>query len=157
MNSSRDFLAIVLAAVWFLSIIASLSLFFLHHSGETERVIFFPKFDQAELEGEPRIVPSKKTQEEDILLLAREIVLGPFNVHYDRLLPQSTDVESVLLRGDTLYVDFSLDPILVEEGSVLSFREQIEAVKKTIAFNFPSVERINISFKGETPEFPELK
>ncbi len=155
MSSSRDYLAIVLAALWFVSIIASLSLFYINHSGETERVIFFPKYDQAELEGEPRILPSKDSKEEEILLLAREIVLGPFSIYYDRVLPQSTDVEGVLLRGRTLYLDFSLDPVLGEEGSVLSFQEQIEAVKKTITFNFPSVERINVSFKGETPELTE--
>ena len=153
----KDYLAIGLLGLWLLSFFVAATLFFFTHGGRTERVLFFPEYDKARVRGEARILPKKENREDDILLLTRELVLGPFEVHYDRVFPKSTDVESVLLRDGSLYIDFSLDPILRNEGSVLSFEEKIGVLKRTIRFNFPSVESIRVSFKGESPELGELR
>jgi hypothetical protein len=40
---------------------------------------------------------------------------------------------------------------------VLSFQEQIEAVQRSVRFNFPSIEEIIVSFRGETPELSDLR
>lgn len=153
---SRDYTAIAPLVVWGLALVVSFALFFLTHDGMAERVIFFPRHREQAVEGEPRRLPVKHDMEKDIQLLVRETILGPFNINYDRLLPLDTEVKSVILRGEKLYLDFSIDPVLQQEGSVLSLPEKIGALKRTIQFNFPSVELITVTFRGQTPKMEEL-
>jgi hypothetical protein len=153
----KDYLSITTLGIWIIALALSAVLFVFIHGGKTERVLFFPRYNESELVGESRILPGKATVEDDIELLVSEIVLGPMEIHHDRVLPKTTDVQSVILREDTLYIDFSLDPVLKKGTSVLSFQEQIEAVQRSVRFNFPSIEEIIVSFRGETPELSDLR
>lgn len=153
---SRDYTAIAPLIIWGLALVLSFVLFFLSHDGMVERVIFFPRHREQAIEGEPRRLPVKADTEKDIQLLVRETILGPFNINYDRVLPLDTEVRSVIFRGDKLYLDFSIDPVLQQEGSVLSLPEKIGALKRTIQFNFPFVELITVTFRGQTPKMEEL-
>ncbi|MFO7849930.1 MAG: hypothetical protein R6V67_08220 [Spirochaetia bacterium] len=155
-KSSYKYSIVVPLAIWAAALVLSLTLFFLSYDGMVERVIFFPKYREQTLEGEPRRLPKKGELEKDIQLLIQETVLGPFNIHYDRVLPLDTELESILLREERLYLDFSLDPVVQQEESVLSLSEKIEAVKRTVRFNFPSVELITVTFRGQTPKMEEL-
>lgn len=153
---SRNYTVTAPAVIWGFSLLLSFALFFLTHDGMVERVIFFPRHREQVIEGEPRRLPVKENREKDIQLLVKETILGPFNINYDRVLPLNTEVRSVIFREDRLYLDFSIDPIVQKEGSVLSLPEKIEALKRTIQFNFPSVELITVTFRGQTPRMEEL-
>ncbi len=138
-----------LAAALFLSVLLfSLS----GESRSTERVLFFQEYRSADFTGEVRELPKKASKEADIELLVREIILGPIDIHNDPLLPEDADVRSVMLRDKTLYVDFSIDVIFQRQDSVLSFSEVLDGVRRTITFNFPSVERIVFTIRGEIPD-----
>ncbi len=153
---SRNSTAVVPSVIWGLALVISLTLFFLTHDGMVERVIFFPRHREQVIEGEPRRLPVKESTEKDIQLLVEETILGPFNINYDRLFPLDTKARSIILRDGKLYLDFSMDPVLQQEGSVLSLPEKIGALKRTILFNFPSIELITVTFRGQTPKMEEL-
>ncbi len=154
---SKDYLFLTILGVWTLSLLLALFLFFFIHDKQVERVLYFPLYNEAELEGELRRLPKKANREDDIELLVRELILGPFDIHHSRVLPKDTDVESLLLRKGRVYVDFSLDPVLKKEGSILSLAEQIAALERTIRFNFPSVEDIMVTFSGQSPKLEDLR
>jgi phosphatidylserine decarboxylase len=154
---SKDYLFLTILGIWVFSLLLALFLYFFVHEKEVERILYFPRYNAAELEGEVRRLPKKADREKDIELLLREIILGPFDIHHARVLPKDTDVESLLLRKGRVYVDFSLDPVLKQEGSLLSLSERIAAVKRTIRFNFPSVEEIMVTFGGQSPNLQDLR
>jgi hypothetical protein len=142
-----------LSGALLLTLLLSVLLFVLSGESDTrERVLYFPLYRSAEFEGEVRELPKKDSREADLKLLVEEIILGPFNIHHDPLLPEEADVRSVLLRDETLYVDFSIDVIFQREGSILSLNEVLEGIRKTVTFNFPFVERIVFTVRGEVPE-----
>jgi hypothetical protein len=142
-----------LAGTLLAALVLSSLLFFLGGESRTrERVLFFPAYRTADFEGEIRELPRKESLEADIRLVVEEIILGPFGIHHDPILPESADVRSVMLRDDTLYVDFSIDVIFQREDSILSLGEVLDGIRRSITFNFPSVERIVFTVRGEVPE-----
>jgi hypothetical protein len=142
-----------LSALLLLALAVSLLSFFLGGESATrERVLFFPQYRTADFEGEVRELPVKDSTEDDIQLLVEEIILGPFDIHHDPILPEEADVRSVMLRGETLYIDFSIDVIFQREESILSLEEVLDGIRRTVTFNFPAVEQIVFSVRGEVPE-----
>ena len=112
------------------------------------RIIFFPDESTQEWRGEERKVPHHSTPEEAVHALIKEIILGPAKLRLIRAMPKDTYVRSVLLRGETLYVDFSEHPAEPDSNTDISFEAMLEGVKKTVLYNFPSIEYVVVFIGG---------
>ena len=112
------------------------------------RVIFFPDESAQEWRGEERKVPHHSTPEEAAHALIKEIILGPAELRLARALPKDTYIRSVLLRNDTLFVDFSEHPAEPEGNMGISFEAMLEGVRRTVLYNFPSIERVVVFIGG---------
>ena len=94
-----DSLAALLVCVLGLLLLISALLFFLKGNDGQNRVLFFPLYRSSECRGEERYLPRKDTVEQEVELLIREILLGPFDVDLVPVLPRDGKVRTVMLRG----------------------------------------------------------
>lgn len=146
-----DRLTLFLLGSWGLLLLISAFLFFLHGIDREKQVLFFPRYRSSECRGEERLLPRKDTPEQEIELLVREILLGPFDVDLVPVLPTDGRIRTVLLRNGRLYLDFSTDIVFQEGNSTLSFGEALDCVGKSVMFNFPQVEEIIYTVNGNRP------
>ncbi len=152
-----DRITIILAGVLALSLLVSLLLFLLHGTDMQKQVLFFPEYRSSECSGEQRLLPTKPSTEQEIELLVREILLGPFEVNNVPLLPQESSIRTIMLRDYRLFIDFSIDVVFQAAEARLSFQEALNCVKKSITFNYPKIEQIVFTVNGEQPEFDETE
>ena len=82
----------------------------------------------------------------------QEMILGPIELKLGRALPKTTKIRSILVRDKKLFLNFSDDIIFSESSLALSFQEMIQAVKKTVTFNFPWIEDIVVFVEGQQPK-----
>lgn len=140
-----------------LSLIVSLLLFFLHGTDRQKQVLFFPEYRSSECSGEQRLLPTKPSTEQEIELLVKEILLGPFDVNYVPVLPQESSIRSIMLRENQLFIDFSVNVVFQAADSRLSFQEALNCVRKSITFNYPQIEEIVFTVNGEQPKFDDTE
>ncbi len=150
-----DKVTIVLIGVLAVSLLVSLLLFFIHGTQMHNQVLFFPEYRSSECSGEERLLPTKPTVEQEVELLVKEILLGPFNADYVRVLPQDSSIRTIMLRESTLYLDFSVDVVFQESDSRLSFEEALDCVRKSITFNYPKIDKIVFTVNGIEPKTAE--
>ena len=112
------------------------------------RVIFFPDESNGEWRGEERKVPHQPNTEDAAHALIKEIILGPARLRLMRALPKNTTVRSVMLREGTLYVDFSDHFSVPENSTDMPFQAMVDGVKRTILYNFPSIEGVVVFIGG---------
>jgi len=130
----------------------SLALFLLFADNHQEVVLFFPNDSNHRLTGESRVIPRHGTIEENLTTLVDGLILGPEKLQHDRALPRATQIRSLMLRKGVLYIDFSPDILFPEQETSLGFIESLTAVKKTITFNYPEIDRILITVDGQEPK-----
>ncbi len=147
-----DRTTIILAGALALIFLISAVSYLIWGNEQEEQVLFFPVNQTLEARGEGRILPRKDTKEQEIELLVREILLGPFNVNYMPVVPGDSRIRSILLREETLYIDFTIDVVFQEAGSALSLRESLAYIGRSIQFNFPRVRKIVYSINGNQLE-----
>lgn len=152
-----DRITIVLLGVLALSLIVSLLLFLLHGTDMQKQVLFFPEYRSSECSGEQRLLPTKDSTEQEIELLVKEIILGPFDVNYVSVLPQESSIRTIMLRDSQLFIDFSVDVVFQAAESRLSFQEALNCVEKSITFNYPKIEQIVFTVNGEQPKFDDTE
>ena len=112
------------------------------------RVIFFPDESTGDWRGEERKIPHFASIEDAAYALIKEIILGPAKLRLMRALPKNTVLRSVLLREEILYVDFSDHLAVPENAAELSLETMIDGVKRTILYNFPSIEGVVVFVGG---------
>ena len=117
-----------------------------------ERVLFFPDESGDGTYGELRRLPLRNDLAGDIELYVNELILGPANIDFYRLFPESVKLESLLLDDQTLYLGFSENLIITAETVPLSFTGILEAVKTAVLFNFPEIEGVHAAVGGEPAE-----
>lgn len=138
------------------SLALSLALYAVFPPERTRRVLFFPGAATSRLSGEVRYLLDTPSRETDIEELLEAYLLGPVNVHFLRVLPKETTVHALLYRDGVLYLDFS-PAILFEEQEVpLDTEGIVEAVRKTLSFNFPYIQRIVLTVNGQLPHSPHF-
>lgn len=147
-----DRITIILVGVIALSLTVSLLLFLINGTDKHRQVLFFPEYRSSECVGEQRVLPTKPTVEQEIELLVKEILLGPFDVNSVAVLPQESILQTIMLRENRLFLDFSIHVIFQENESRLSFDEALACVRKTITFNYPQIEKIVFTVNGEQPK-----
>jgi len=130
----------------------SLALYLILADSKQEVVLFFPNDTNHQLTGEMRVVPRKATIEENLTELVNGLILGPETLRHDRALAKSTAIRSLLVRGSLVYLDFSPGILFPEGTTSTGFIESLDAVRKSIRFNFPEIKKIIITVNGELPK-----
>ena len=137
-----------------LAIFLSLSAFlFVRYDNNWHRyVLFFPKYTSPDtIEGEIRKVRLQDDREENISSFIHELILGPADVRYLNIMPENGDVNTVLLRGNELFVDFSYSILFSDEQTQLTLKERFALLSKSIKWNFSDITKINYTINGEVP------
>lgn len=151
MNKRLVQLVCSLGGILLVFFLVSLFLFIFLEGDTVERVLFFPHDISGELLGERRTMPKQETTEEDVELYLRELLLGPSAFVHRNLFPENTDLNAVILRDKSLFIDFGEKIIFAQEYINKNFDWVVDAVKKAVRFNFPSIDTIIITINGQQP------
>lgn len=142
-------LTLVLLSALIIALVGSLSIYFFIDNVHVTRTFFFPE-RTGRLSGEIRRLPEQKSSEAKIELFVNELILGPFSIDHERLVPENTKLLSLMFRdGNTVYLDFSADLVVHDDSSILSLGEMVLGIKKNIFYDFPFVKKIIVSVDGE--------
>ncbi len=141
---------IIIGGIFVLLFAFSLVLYLLLDNN-VRRVLFFPMQNSKDVVSEVRYLSKRATEEQNIELLVEEIILGPSRENHAILLPKELNVESVMLRNNTLYLDLSEEIVLNEVELRLGFEKSIRVLANTVMFNFRNVRRVFVFINGEIP------
>lgn len=122
----------------------------------TARVLFFGGAG-GELAGETRYLPRRDGRAEQLRLLVEELILGPRSRDYAAALPRSTGVRSVMVHGDTAYVDLSAAAWLDGIDGGLQGADRLRALASTLLFNAPWLRRAWLLIDGQAPADPAVR
>lgn len=115
-------------------------------------VLFFPKYtDPAQIEGEIRKIRHHDDQETNLKRVIHELMVGPGDVRLLRIMPANGEVNTVLYRDGTAYIDFSAAILFSEDVSPLTLEERLDLLSKSLYWNFPEIKSINYTINGEVP------
>ena len=120
------------------------------------RVLFFGGAE-GELAGETRYLPRREGRSEQLRLLVDELILGPRSRDHAAALPRSTRVRSIMIHGDTAYVDLTAAAWLDDPGSGLQGADRLRSVASTLLFNAPWLRRAWLFVDGQTPDDPAVR
>lgn len=146
--SSKTINLIVWSSIFAAAFLFSLIMFLARPGRKDRLVLFFPSETTAEWVGEGRNIPHMRETEDSVHELLKEIALGPTRLRLDTALPKQTRVRSVVLREDTLYVDFSEHVTTDASTLTLPLDQMLEGVKKSVLFNFPDISDVVIFVRG---------
>ena len=142
----------VYGGVFVFIFLVSLVLFLFFADNQQEIVLFFPNDSNHRLTGEMRVIPRKPSVEGNVTELVNDLILGPEKLSHDRALAKSTTIRSLMVRGNELYLDFSPDILFPEGDTSTGFTESLDAVRKSVRFNFPEIKQVVITVNGELPK-----
>ena len=148
----RNRTAFVWGSVFLFVLLLSLLLFLFVDNRQSQIVLFFPNYANHRLTGEERFVPRHSTESQGIETVVNELILGPEQLRHDRALARETTVRSLLVKGNTAYVDLSAGILFPTEAVALSFEESLQAIKRSIRFDFPSIKQVIITVEGQEPQ-----
>ena len=139
------------------TLVLSLLLFLLFGNGRVERTVFFPAHSGRRLIAEQRFIPRQGSLEKDIKEVAEEVLLGPSRPDAKRLFPRGATVIAAMVSGRTLYLDLS--PMLLAQDPEVPLRGRtaLDALARTIRFNFPRFRGVVFFIDGQAPRFAENK
>ena len=119
----------------------------------TRYLMWYPGATEGRANGEFHLVPRRGDFEDRVELYIEDYLLGPQTVAAERSLPESFDVDRVILGGDrTLYVDLAPEPFretMVDIGRFDTFRTLLE---RGIHHNFRRVRRVSYTIGGQVPK-----
>jgi spore germination protein GerM len=140
----------ITAAGLLLLLLISLVLYWARPIQSVQRVLFFPTEVSPELVGEIRAIANRREREDDIIAVIKELILGPMELWNRRALPREARLRSVLLRNGVAYVDLS-EHVLFSSDFRPALDEMIEALRKTVLYNFRRVRRVVVFVEGQLP------
>jgi hypothetical protein len=143
---------IIWAGVFVAAFLISL-IIFLARPGRTDQfVLFFPSETTDEWIGEARNIHHTREIEKSIQALLQELALGPITLRLEPALPKGTGVRSVLLRERTVYLNFTAHLAVLEAGFQISFDAMLAGVRKSVLYNFPTIDEVVIYVDGASTE-----
>jgi len=156
LSTSIQYMKQQLSIVWIglliIFFLLSLGFFLFKRQKEEARLFMFPDAKTAVLEGEKRWLTNSGPLEDRIRMYVEDLVLGPMDLSHDRLVPLDTRVNSVLLRGDRVYIDFSSQFLFIEDEEIpLTFTEILTILHESVQINFRKVKDVVITINGEEP------
>jgi len=154
-TANRQEKLLILGAILLLAtFLISLTFFFVLQRDEAQRVLFFPGNISDEISGEERFVANYRDAERNMRVLVEEVILGPTSLYRSRVLPKDTRIQLFMLRDDVVYVDLSRDALQSDEAVRLDFGEASGVLKRSVRFNFRSVEDVVVTVDGQLPYEP---
>jgi hypothetical protein len=147
----KNRISLILGGILAFSLVVSLFLFLYLNHGWVERVLFFPRYTDTVSGGETRRLPKRDTREEELMFFLEEIILGPTNIENIPIVPEETELRSVMFRDQVLYLDLSEDILFQTSGRPLPLERRMALIKRSVLFNFPWVKEIIITINGEIP------
>jgi hypothetical protein len=149
--------AAIVGLVFLGTLVVSLLLFLLLGNERVGRIFFFPTQGGRRLVAEQRDVPRRPGIEKDITELADGVLLGPTRHDALRLFPRGVTVTSAMVSGRVVYLELS-PQVLVDDPEVpLKGRDALDALARSIRYNFPMVKEVVFFIDGQQPRFPEKK
>ena len=113
-------------------------------------VLFFPRSQNLTLAGESRpVLPGGDGLEGSARNVVEELLLGPADSRFLPVLPKDTRVRETLYRKGRLYVDLSEEAVFARNPPLPL---GLEAVRKTLRYNFPTLGGIILTINGREPE-----
>jgi len=141
------FVPTALMAVLFITVLVM----FNFEKGRTQYVLFFPldtmKGENAEIRN---IYRSSETQHK-MSLFVHELMLGPEILQMNPFIPSGTKLKSLILKGNSLYLDFNKDFIKDIPVTPIGYKEKINYIRQNISFNFPHIKEIVVTVEGQIP------
>lgn len=132
----------------------SLLLFLLVGDARVSRVLFFPGLAPGRLVAEERLLPRHHGLEQNVAETAEGVLLGPARDDAQRLFPRGGRVRSAFVTGRTLVIDLSPQILLEDPEVPLRGRAALDALERTLRFNFPGIREIDFYIDGQLPRFP---
>jgi hypothetical protein len=131
----------------------SLLLFLLIGNGLVQRTLFFPSLSGRRLLAEQRFVPRQGSLERDVGEVVAGVLLGPARPDAQRVFPRGATVQAVMASGRTLYVDLTPAVLAQDTEIPLKGRAALDALARTIRFDFPRFRDVVILIDGQSPRF----
>jgi hypothetical protein len=135
----------------------SLLLFLLVGNGRVERTMYFPAQTGRRVIAEQRFLPRQGSLENDIKEVAEGVLLGPARPDARRLFPRGGSVLAVMMNGRTLYMDLSPAVLAKDPEVPLTVQAALDALERSIRFNFPRFRDVVFFVDGQSPRFAENK
>jgi len=127
----------------------SLALYLLVPGALTRTILQFPGEISHRLVTEARSLPFNWDREHNVELLVREVLLGPARHDHLRLFSREAGVRTVLVRGETVYVDLAEESFNPDPDVLYSPVKALDVLKATLMDNFTGVSKVMISIGGE--------
>lgn len=143
---------IIWSSAFIVAFLLSLILFLVRSDRTDRYVLFFPSEITREWIGEAREVYHTRDMEESVIALLKELALGPIGLRLEPTVPKGTGVRSVILREKTVFIDFTAHIAVNQPASRLTFAEMLAGIKKSVLYNFPSLEEVVIYIEGSSTE-----
>jgi len=135
----------------------SLLVFLVWGNRMTVRVLFFPVGHGRALAAEERFLPRHRGIDQEVKELVDGVLLGPMRNDSARLFPRGAQAIAALVRGRILYLDLP-SRVLADDSEIpLKGRDALEALTRSIRFNFPQLHEIVYYIDGQAPSFSEKK
>lgn len=147
----KNRVSLILGGVLLFSLAVSLFLFFYVNHGWVERVLFFPRYTDSGSPGETRRLPRRENREEELRYFLEELMLGPSKIENIPVVPEETELRTVMFRDQILYFDLSEDILIQSAGRPLPLERRMALIRRSILFNYPWVNEIIITINGEIP------
>ncbi len=144
----------ILGAVLVATLAVSLLLFFVLGNARASRVLFFPGPGQGRLVAEERLLPRHGSLEANVEETAEAVLLGPARSDAQRLFPRGGRVVSVFLIGRTIVLDLSPQILADDPELPVRGRAALDALERTVRFNFPRLREVDLYVDGQRPRFP---
>ncbi len=97
------------------------------------------------------------TGEREIEFLVEDQILGPARISHGRLLPRATQINTLFVRDDRLYLDLSQDAIVESDDVRIPLDQALAGLEHSIRYNFRGIEDIVITIDGSIPFVPAYR
>ncbi|MFP4375190.1 MAG: GerMN domain-containing protein [Spirochaetaceae bacterium] len=144
----------IVALMLFASFVISVVFYVVLHLDSAERVLFFPGNISDDISGERRIVRNFPDPERDMEVLVEEVMLGPTSLYRSRVFPKGTSIRIFMVRDNVAYLDLSRDALFGDDSLQLEFNEAAAVLRRSLHFNFRSLEDVVITVEGQLPNEP---
>lgn len=118
------------------------------------RTLFFPGTTAVDLSGERRFLPRVQDNSRQVYLVVEELILGPVQIDHGRLLPRTTEINTVAIRDTTVYVDLSPDILFPESEVRLDVESSLDGIRRTLLYNFRWIDDVQLTIGGQVPFYP---
>lgn len=141
------------------TLLISIVLFLVTEAGERDRYNFaFPDTAGGSIHHEWRVLPSRHSVRDRAELIVRELLLGPVALGAVPIVPEESDIRSVIYNENTrtVFIDFTPDVILQPGAERIPFEDAVALIDRNIRHNLKMVESIVVTIDGQIPGAPRF-